>query len=1072
MHLISNADLKAMGFSDISKVHVYGTGGRIVREALSADMPDDLPMIRSKVTSKGLLFFGTDNISWNPDNNPGEQHTLNPYSDESYYFVSDRVCGELPETPAIRSGVKGSNILSSFEERMVHERDLAAASERGRILLGEDFRTTNSQTFNFTLTDIASPTVSASIRFGAKTTNGRSELKISANGTTLSSTGTDRIQSASDEFVRITLSNKTFQVEGDKLALKIDYSYTGALFTARLDYIELFYNRKLTIPSDSQLYFYHNFSGETVELQGCSGETEIWDVTNPHAAAPVEYSLEGSAAYFTPASGYREFIAFNPAAGRPITRAGSVKNQNLHAIPTPDMVIISPDEYLAGARSIAALHEEIDGFKVEILSPDPIYNEFSGGHLDVSAFRKLLKMWHDQPGERTLKYCLILGKPCNDPKIIAGGGHRVPYVPVPIWQDPTGVTEVAAFSTDDYYGMLDDCTEVDFVMGSAKIRVPVGRLPVKTAAEANDMARKIANYVKKPVYGPWRSRVMLIADDQNDGLHLSQTEIVHSYLRKKAPHYQYEKLYLDSYPLESTSIGNTYPKAKERMIRLFNEGVIYTNYIGHGSPSGLCHEKLILWNDINSFSNTNLTFLIAATCSFGYWDSETVSGAEVLVLNPTAGFIGAITPSRTSFMSPNGTLNTYLASHLLATAEDGKGTSFGDAYMNAKNSFRDDNKLRYCLMADPALRIPKPEYTIDIESIDGTDLATAAELPQIAALSKVEVTGNVTRGDGSYADDFNGTLSLDLYDAEIVIETYGNGTKGKKMMYNDRKAKLASASAKVTEGKWSATLMLPAEIANNMSPARIVAYAWSEQGIEAGGSTESFYVAGYPDEESSDTEGPKITELYLNKREFTEGSMVNSNPVLHASFYDESGINISDTGIGHKMSVSLDGDKIFDDVYTCYTPDPENPLGGSIAYPIQDLSAGEHTLKFTVYDNANNATSKSIVFNVAQVIGPSIRDLYTDVNPASTAVIFTITVDNPNTGMNCDLEVFDLSGKRVWSSDRKVTSDVHGVIDTPWDLCDTLGRRVARGIYLYRATLQTSDGRHASKTGKLAVTAQ
>ena len=32
MQLISNADLKALGLSDPSKVNVYGTGGRMVRE--------------------------------------------------------------------------------------------------------------------------------------------------------------------------------------------------------------------------------------------------------------------------------------------------------------------------------------------------------------------------------------------------------------------------------------------------------------------------------------------------------------------------------------------------------------------------------------------------------------------------------------------------------------------------------------------------------------------------------------------------------------------------------------------------------------------------------------------------------------------------------------------------------------------------------------------------------------------------------------------------------------------------------------------------------------------------------
>ncbi len=265
---------------------------------------------------------------------------------------------------------------------------------------------------------------------------------------------------------------------------------------------------------------------------------------------------------------------------------------------------------------------------------------------------------------------------------------------------------------------------------------------------------------------------------------------------------------------------------------------------------------------------------------------------------------------------------------------------------------------------------------------------------------------------------------------------------------------------------------MPAEIEGNYSPARICGYAWSDEGEEAQGSTESLYVYGYEEVETPDTMGPEIKTLYLNYPDFTEGTMVNANPVVHASFSDESGINVSEAGIGHRMSITLDGDKIFDDVYMYYTPDPENPLGGYIAYPVTDLGSGEHTIKLTVYDNANNASSKSLTFSVGAIKDPVIRDLATDVNPASTSVVFSVAVDQPNTKMKCRMEVFELSGKRVWSSDDSILSDMQGGIQTRWDLKDGAGRRVARGIYLYRATVETPDGMYSSQTKKLAVTAQ
>lgn len=1072
MHLISNADLKALGFSDPSKVNVYGTGGRMVREALSSDMPDDLPLLESVHTPRGILFFGVDNVTWHHTGNGNYSHTLNPYCGESYYFLSDREIEkhEMAEAPVYLR--PGGSTLTTFKARLLHERDLQAPSEAGRLLLGEDFRSTRSQKFSFTLTDIADNEATAMIAFGARTSNGTSSFLVSANGQQLPATGADKIPACDSEFIKTTLSAKTFTIDSDKLSLGIEYSYSGALFTARLDYIEIFYNRNLRI-SDGELHFYNNFSGENVMIGGCSAETRIWEVTDPCNVKEVTFALEGDKATFSPAEGYREYVAFDPSkAGRTIVRGTRVSNQDIHSMPAPDMVIIAYAQYADAANKIAKLHEESDGFSVAVLTPEAVYNEFSGGHPDVGAFRKLLKMWHDRGGDRTIGYCLLLGRGSYDTKMVSSGIKNAGYRPLPLWQSPVGDSEVTAYSTDDIIGMLDDTSEDTFDINSAKMRVAVGRLPVTNARQANEMASKLEKYIKSPEYGTWRNRVLLIADDQDNGLHLRQTEDVYKRLSAKAPHYQYEKLYLDSYPLESTSVGMTYPKAKERMMRLFKEGVIYTNYVGHASPTSWTHEKLLTWKDIISFSNTNLTFYYGATCSFGYWDGDNISGAETIVLNPTAGFIGAICPSRTVYMTPNGVLNNDMADWMLTTSSDGSATRIGDVFIRAKNNSNNENNLRYCLISDPALRLPKPASMVEIENINGVDLGSVADFPELKALGRANVSGRITNPDGTSADGFNGTVTLDLYDAERVMESFGNGKDGKQEIYNDRKIRLSSVSAKVVNGRWEATLILPSEIDNNYSPARIVAYAWSENGMEAQGSTESLYVYGYEDAGDSDLQGPVIEKLYLNYPEFTDGMMVNANPVVHASFSDESGINISDSGIGHKMSVTLDKNKVFDDVSIYYTPDAGNPLGGYLAYPLAGLSSGSHSLKLTVYDNAGNASSKSISFEVGAIKDPVIRNIGTDVNPASTSVVFSVDVDHPNTSLKCHIEVFNLSGKKVWDSDRTVLSDMQGGLRTQWNLCDSAGRRVPRGIYLYRATVETPEGMYTSQTRKLAVTAR
>lgn len=1076
---LSNADLKSMGFNDPAKVKVYGYGGRMEPEALTSSMGDDLPQVPVAYTSRGIYFFGTSHFQWKRfDADMEYTHIQNPYSEQSFYFLSDRevAATDFPLLNAAPAG--GGRRVTSFTRRLVHERDLAAPSETGRVLLGEDFRTNTNQTFNFKLPHNIGTDVRVKTQFGAYTTGGSTSLIFTANGKRLPSSADDRILSVnSNQFLRLGTTVKTISDVGESLAFGIECSYSGVMFTARLDFIEVEYECALKL--DSELYFYGEFNdNEVIELSGCSENTVIWDVTDPIRPMIADFALEGDKGLLRVA-GYHEFIAFEPdkVTSKPSTRQ-LVANQDIHGLETPDMIIITPHEYKNSAERIAALHRETDGFIVHVLEPEAIYNEFSSGSADVGAFRKMLKMWYDRglnegkaPG-----YCLIIGRPTYDNKMVSAPVASAGFPRVPIWQSDTGFSENLSFSTDDYIAMLDDCEENMFEIGSAFLRIAVGRLPVTSQQEAEAMALKLENYVKKPNYGPWRNNVMLIADDQDMGEHLLQAEEVYNGLRENGNgrHFTYDRLYLDSYPLTYTGTGASYPEAKEKMLRKFNES-LFIEYIGHAAATSWSHEGLLTWNDIQNVSNSNHAFLYAATCSFGQWDADNISGGEKLVLNPESGMIGMIVPSRTVYISSNGILSKATAPFVFSRDAEGKGQRFGDIYMRGKNNvgMSDSNKLRYCLIADPAMRLPSPELEVEITSICGKDVtADNEEFPVVAALDTFEVEGRVVNSEGALMSDFNGTVDLRLRDAETVVETYGNGKEGKVMIYNDRKNLLYKGRADVTGGLWKATVMMPSEISNNYSPAQLACYAFDpSSGQEANGSTERFYVYGYPLNESTDTEGPEINNLYLNNSAFTEGSVVNNRPVVYADFRDPSGINLSDSGIGHKMTICIDGTRNLDDVTDYYTPDTSDSGSGSIVYPLPELAPGAHELSLTVWDNANNVSTRSLSFNVGVTNSPGILSLTTDVNPAKTSVIFSVLTDRPMTRLSCEIEVFDLSGRRIWNTVRSASSGVESTISAGWNLTDASGSRVARGIYLYRATVTTPEGTYSTKTKKLAVAA-
>lgn len=219
-----------------------------------------------------------------------------------------------------------------------------------------------------------------------------------------------------------------------------------------------------------------------------------------------------------------------------------------------------------------------------------------------------------------------------------------------------------------------------------------------------------------------------------------------------------------------------------------------------------------------------------------------------------------------------------------------------------------------------------------------------------------------------------------------------------------------------------------------------------------------------------DNDGPEIKEFYIDSPSFTDGSIVSLSPTVFADLFDVSGINISEAGIGHNMTLTLDGKKVYDDLYLYFDPD-DTSTGGKVAYPLTGIEPGRHELSLTVWDNANNSSTSSLAFNVKAGWLPTISNLTTDVNPASSSVTFIVDTDAGSNSEKCLIEVFDLMGKRVWSDEAGSMS--RGVpVGISWNLHDNSGARVPRGIYLYRATVRTAEGAEITKTNKLAVTAQ
>ena len=289
---------------------------------------------------------------------------------------------------------------------------------------------------------------------------------------------------------------------------------------------------------------------------------------------------------------------------------------------------------------------------------------------------------------------------------------------------------------------------------------------------------------------------------------------------------------------------------------------------------------------------------------------------------------------------------------------------------------------------------------------------------------------------------------------------------------------MSIAKDSVVNGEFTVQISIPSEINapsayDNYTPAMINFYASSNDGIEANGNNEQFYIYGYEDNVVTDTIGPEIEMLVLNTESFKNGDDINESPLVMAKVTDENGINLSNSGIGHQMTITLDDKTTYSDVSSYYTPDfATNGNSGHINYSLNNLSEGKHTLKLKVWDTFNNSSEKFIEFNVVKGLKPVMSEVYAVGNPAITDAKFFIKHNRPDALITISLYIYDLMGRMVWSAQESGRSDMFTSFPITWNLTDMAGRRVPRGIYVYKAGISTDGVTETTKAKKIAVAAE
>ncbi len=1079
LYKITYSDIKKMGVGDPAGIRVYGYGGAIIEENLSKLLPrhDDLPEVAiymekgaDGVFSEGdyILFYAqgtvTDNVS--PS---GHTYTHNYYSNTGYYFITS-MAGEgkrikAESDPTTEPTV---NCTTTYAGYYIHKSEYNLAKS-GREWYGYKFQnTTNTQSFVINDTDIdLSETIhlntSVVAYSSSKTTFdvslGGTLNKITVSGST--STHQKGQKSTSTSYFKNTAENNP--------VITLKFHPNTSSDVGYLHYITANYYKKLILHGDrSSLIITNpdNLGNEPVvayHIKGCTSNTKIWNITDLNNISYVNYELNSDIATFKEYHNkIHTYFAFNSSnvANSPIM-VGNVANQNLHAIHNIDMVIISAPEYFEASEKLAEFHRTHDNMSVYIANPQDIYNEFSSGTPDASAYRLFMKMFYDRHqdnGDSAPQCLLFMGTASYDNM---GINHQA--LPLLSFQSSESLSETASFTTDDFYAMLDD--NEGGSLSSAKMHIAVGRLPVTSVTEADNVVNKTIHYVTKSSAGDWRNFCAFLADDGDNNTHVDQADSLTRILKKTNESFIIDKVYLDAFKSTETSSGITFPRAKDKIHKDLQSGVLVFTYVGHGSTNTLTSEQMITKNDIVNMYNDNLGLWITASCDISRYDNNEHSAGMEAILNPKGGSVAMYTTTRVVFSSDNFKLMVATYKHLFPKDNESAKT-LGEIFRLAKMDMENNqNKLNFTLLGDPAIKLHYPTHRIITDSINGV----TPDLAVMQALGIVTIKGHVESYNGDHLDDYNGSMKIVVYDKESILTTLGQ--TGSKFQYRDYANKLFSGTVSIENGKFRTTFMIPKDISYTDGYGKIVYYAYidSSSDNDAFGNNTEFEVYG-TDPLAKPSDNGSIIRSYINAPEFKNGDKVNDTPVFYAHLYDDSGINVIGSGIGHDMTLQLNNDPskyyILNDYYTSSLNDYKS---GSVMYQFPKLKSGTYNLSFKSWNMQNISTVSNLTFVVDTDAKPTFEEYYIYPNPVTTELNIYLRYDRPYTPVTVTFVVYDMLWREQWET--TATDNTDGTYTAHWDLNGKYGN-MASGVYWVRAKITDSNGNLTHKVQKFIIKTQ
>ena len=1067
VYQITSRELIKMGFSNINDVKVYGAGGHPISEVLDGSAPDDLVQVPSKIVGNKIVFYGCGPVGYTLEGATTSPHftrTFNSYSQQGYYFLTSDSSPRV-EPANVTYGITGTRLRDTSLDYYHHETEAISASQSGKDMLGEAFVDKQLQlTYNIpSLCGDSAIMVNTCVAVKSKDTP--AYLKVNFNNKQVPFDNNDiKIPAAPSEYTFYNFISPYALVQPTTTAPipasgTINFNITGNPNWSKLDYFILTFHHRNTLENSVDNQVRMNFnqvsSSDIIAVTDDNPSLLMWNIDNPQA--PKNYNLKEADGYrgFTPLYTIEttQFIAFDPTQTlKSITGYDPVENQNIHGLPTPDMVIVTCKELLEQATRVARMHIINDKMIVHVIDQDLIFNEFSSGTPDAMAIRLMNKMFYDRDSSK-FKYLIMFGAGSQDNRQILA---KRPCT-ILTYESTGSHDETSSYVSDDFFGMLEDNSGKN--PANELLLLGVGRIPCASLEEAEGDVDKLIDYVNNPDYGPWRNNALLIADyyEEDHNLHAYQAEGLGNIIASELGlPINRNKVFLSQFPYDSqTKMGL---EARQRMTQLLKDGQYFMTYVGHGNGMALTHEYK-LWTTLEARNTTypHLPIITTACCDVARYDGNIRGLLEIMFHKPKGGAIAMVTTTRSAYASGNDALNQAFIRNMFGNTSTGQMPTIGEVYMRTKQSFghvTSYNKMMFVLIGDPAIKINYPKPYFKINKINGYTIGSS----NIATgeLRQITIEAAVYTPDGSQIDtSFNGDATLAIYDYEKK-ELTENG----RDIFFPRNL-LTQVEGRVENGIFVCNTIMPRYFQNPGYTGLISVFAHRDNSDEmVNGNTDRILLQAYSETNPNtihDVTPPVISNIYIDDQsEFAATNNVQFKSTLHISATDDYGFNNQTITIGNGLDLKIDGGKKYGTELRSFVTLRDQGKTLDLDYPIE-LLEGHHTLQFTTHDIAGNRASRVFDFYVGgQQVALSVEQ-----EPASEVATFNLTAPE---GSNPEVKimVFNSTGQYVWYT---TTSS----FPFDWDLKNRRGKRLPAGVYKYYGKYTSGNSFGGTNTGTLII---